>query len=84
MTDIDQIIEQCVEDIWHKYDKDGSGELDKEEARAFAEKILGPAAASFSDDDFENIFLEFDGDGSGKIDKKEMASFIKRVTGLQY
>ena len=85
MGDVDKILQQCVEDIWHKYDEDNSGELDKEEARQFAAAILGKDnVANFSDEDFDICFREFDDDGSGKIDKAEMVLFIKKVTGLTY
>ena len=29
MSDIDSIIEKCIDDIWKTYDKDNSGFLDK-------------------------------------------------------
>ena len=83
MTDVDLILNQCVDDIWDNYDKDGSGSLDKAEAKQFASRILGPEAVkNFSDEDFDICFKEFDEDGSGTIEKAEMAGFIKKVTGL--
>ena len=40
MANIDWIIRQCVEDIWSQFDTDGSGALDKDEARLFVESIM--------------------------------------------
>ena len=84
MTDLDQIIEQCVKDVWGKFDTDNSGVLDINESRNFVNLLLGKAALAFSDEDFEVIFKEFDGDGNGVIDKSEMAEFLKRALGLNY
>ncbi len=35
MADIDAVINKCVDDIWREYDKDNSGELDREETKKF-------------------------------------------------
>ena len=32
---IDDILEQCIEEIWCQYDKDKSGQLDREECKEF-------------------------------------------------
>ena len=84
---IDTVIAKCVDDIWAEYDKDGNGNLDKEETKAFVKKTLvdmeqGQEGGEFSDEDFEACFKEFDKDGSGTIEKDEMAIFIKKVAGL--
>ena len=33
MSEIDIVIAKCVDEIWSKYDKDNSGELDKNETK---------------------------------------------------
>ena len=83
-TSIDAVIAKCVDDIWKEYDKDGNGNLDKEETKAFVKKTLTEMAGGdeFSEDDFDACFKEFDKDGSGTIEKDEMAVFIKKVAGL--
>ena len=63
MTDIDCIITQCVEDLWCKFDKDQSGELDYIETKALVVFILGGTAQMFSDEEFNMIFKEFDQNG---------------------
>ena len=35
MSEIDEVIDNCIDDIWSTYDKDNSGYLDKQETRAF-------------------------------------------------
>ena len=83
-TSIDTVISKCVDDIWAEYDKDGNGNLDKKETKAFVMKTLAEMAGNeeFSDEDFEQCFKEFDKDGNGTIEKDEMAIFIKKVAGL--
>ena len=86
MANLDEVINNCVDDIWAQYDVDNSGFLDKEETRQFVRntiKEMGEAGESeFSNEDFEQCFKEFDDDGSGTIEKDEMAKFIKKVAGL--
>ena len=83
-TDIDTIINKCVDDIWDKYDKDMSGFLDKEETKAFVKDTMQEMSdnGEWKDEEFEKCFAEFDKDGSGTIEKAEMTLFIKKVAGL--
>ena len=84
MADLDQVIGNCVDDIFAIYDVDNSGSLDKEETKKFIIKTLAEvtSADDFSEEDFDLCFWEFDKDGSGTIEKDEMAEFIKNVAGL--
>ena len=84
MADLDEVIANCVDDIWAIYDVDNSGYLDKDETRNFVKKTLHDMSDSgeFSEEDFDACFKEFDKDGSGTIEKDEMAEFIKNVAGL--
>ena len=84
MADLDEVIRNCVDDIWAQYDVDNSGFLDKDETRNFVKKTLHDMSDSgeFSEEDFDACFKEFDKDGSGTIEKDEMAEFIKNVAGL--
>ncbi len=84
MTDIDSIIEKCIDDIWRTYDKDNSGYLDKVETKQFVKNTLTELGerGEFSQGDFEDCFNKFDKDGSGTISKDEMKIFIKKVAGL--
>ena len=84
-SQLNSVIEKCVNDIWQEYDKDGNGYLDKEETKAFVKNTLSEMNdnASIEDQDFEDTFKEFDKDGSGTIEKDEMAAFIKKVAGIE-
>ena len=84
MSDIDTIIEKCIDDIWKQYDKDNSGFLDKSETKNFIKNTLSEMGESgeFSEADFAACFKEFDKDNSGTITKDEMKIFIKKVAGL--
>ena len=67
MTDLDQIISQCVLDIWDRFDTDHSGTLDYIETKKLVEFILGPHAKKFTDSEFRFIFNEFDKNGDELI-----------------
>lgn len=58
MSNIEAIIDKCIEDIWQTYDKDGNGSLDKDETRNFVKNILSETDKDmhFSDADFEVCF----------------------------
>ena len=72
---------QFIEDTWFKYDKDGNGELDKEETRKFMNEAIKSINPSYkdSDEEFEKVFNLCDADNSGYIDKEEMNLFIKTL-----
>ena len=40
MSEIDQVISKCVDEIWTKYDDDGNGYLDKDETKRFVKDTL--------------------------------------------
>jgi Ca2+-binding EF-hand superfamily protein len=83
--DINEVLRQCIDDIWNEYDTDGSGVLEKPEAKLFVTgilKSLGINNGLFSDADFETCYRDTDTDGNGVISKDEMRDFIKNVAGL--
>jgi Ca2+-binding EF-hand superfamily protein len=72
-----------IDNIWQRYDTDGNGSLDLDEARFFVKDIL----KGLGDDD-ENLFSEkvylamfksFDEDMSGTLEKEELHGFIKKL-----
>ncbi len=72
-----------MQDIWDSYDNDGSGTLDKEEARKFVGQTLtDTGTGSFSDAEFDECFNQFDKNGDGVISKGEMVQFIKSVANI--
>ena len=88
-TDIEQIINDTVNDIWNEFDTDRSGSLDKAETRRFVNQCMGSMNRSgigqdggVSDEEFETIFAQFDKDGSGFIERDEMAIVVRKLSGL--
>ena len=81
MADMDAVITKCVNDIWHDYDTNGDGILDKEETKAFVRETLQDMndGKEFREADWMDCFKAFDKDGSGSIEKPEMVTFIKHV-----
>jgi Ca2+-binding EF-hand superfamily protein len=80
--ELEKTIKLRVDEIWHNYDEDNSGQLDKPEAKKFTTHILkamrGPKY-NVSTGVLEAWFREFDTDNSGTISKEEMVNFIKKV-----
>jgi Ca2+-binding EF-hand superfamily protein len=74
-----------IESIWDKYDVDGSGDLDREETRAFVlnmgNLVGSEGMGEISDEDFNDVFNMFDADKSGTVEKDEMVDFIKHFLG---
>uniref|UniRef100_A0A6C0HGG5 EF-hand domain-containing protein n=1 Tax=viral metagenome TaxID=1070528 RepID=A0A6C0HGG5_9ZZZZ len=84
MSDIDAVINKCVDDIWKEYGKKGSESLSKDDTKKFVMNTLSDMedVEPFTEADFEACFKEFDLDGSGTIEKEEMVTFIKKMSGL--
>ena len=73
---LDRIVNKQVEEIWGKFDDDGNGILDVEEARKFFKHYLdemGEDGSALTDEQFKDTFEQFDDDKSGTIDKEEMS-----------
>ena len=75
----DSAIMSVINQYWHKYDEDGSGELDKDETKKFVQEAIGGmgGADEFTSEAFDAIFETFDKDGSGTIEKDEMIEFLR-------
>ena len=84
MPTVDSIIGEAVDSIWQKYDKDNSGQLDREETMRFFQKTLNELGETeeFDEKYFEEAFEAFDKDGSGTISQLEMHIFIKQMVDL--
>jgi Ca2+-binding EF-hand superfamily protein len=67
-----KVVKDYVEELWHLYDADNSGVLDKQETMTFIEDNYG----EISGDVFDKIFTQFDADNSGTIEKSEIVDFI--------
>lgn len=80
---MEDAIVTVVNNVWGKYDKDGSGTLDKAEAMKFVEDSLGQMTGEFkfTPADYDAFFKDLDKDGSGDVDKEEMFRFVRQVCG---
>ena len=69
MPTVDSIIGEAVDSIWQRYDKDNSGQLDREETMKFFRETLYELGETedFDEKYFEKAFEAFDKDGSGTI-----------------
>ena len=85
--EIDDILVQCIDRLWNKYDDDNSGYLDKSETKVFIRESLYGETGEMDEDiltekQFNACFEIFDSDGSGTVSKAEMLYFIKIITGF--
>ena len=68
-----------IQRAFHKFDADGSGELDREEFEQ-AMLFLG---LRLSSKELDALFQVTDADGSGNIDLDEFASMVKRLLKIK-
>ena len=77
------MLSQVIDNIWEKYDTDGNGSLDIDEARHFVKDILKDLGDEdgnvFSEDVYRAMFITFDEDDSGSLEKPELYLFIKNM-----
>ena len=82
---MEDMIKQCVDDVWEIYDEDRGGSLDRDECKAFVLDMLQVLNENFDpdrfdDDLFDKQFRVFDLDRSGTLEKNEMAALIKNLS----
>lgn len=69
--------------MWTKYDSDGNGYLDKDEAKPYIEHVAkiieAERAKNYQQDKFDELFDLFDEDQNGFLSKAEMATLIKKT-----
>jgi len=69
---------QTIDQIWGRYDKDNSGELDKLETLNFLNEFLAMRnKPSVTIEQFNIFFKKFDVNGDNMIEKSEMARFVR-------
>ena len=74
----DQKERQRVEEIWAKFDVDGSGVLNREEGKAFLmQELENMTGQPPTDEEIERNFSIIDEDGNGSLDKEEVLKFLK-------
>ncbi|KAF0684953.1 Aste57867_23110 [Aphanomyces stellatus] len=85
MSEIEQAVNACIEDIWASYDTDKNGFLDRDETKQFVEAVLAKMQEDGVDVDpmdFDECFDGYDKNGDGKLSKKEMRVFVEQLMGL--
>lgn len=67
--------EKDPREVFNKFDKDGSGEIDKDELRMVFNQIGKDA----SDREIDRVMTQFDIDGSGSIELDEFVDFLQQL-----
>ena len=71
--------------IFNEVDDDESGELDRDEAKIFFEKVnmdrkkRGESVLTLTDENFDKLFAEADADNSGNIDFEEIVEIMSKI-----
>lgn len=75
------LVDKMIQDVWAQYDKDKSGNLNRNEARKFLKKALTDLheGEKFTESKFSEIYAEIDRNKSGSISQKEMRVFIRQL-----
>ncbi len=88
---LENALETLVIQIWDKYDEDGNGLLNKEEAQKFVNDILNDitpgqciqaANEPTTPDGFDEVFSKIDINGDGAVSQNEMLVYFKFLGGL--
>merc|ERR1712194_322670 len=83
--DLKKFIDEEIDEVWHRFDVDDSGELDQEELRGMIDEVYRYQGYANKEDwlsagDFDMVWSAFDNDGSGLVDKEEFRSYVKKYT----
>mmetsp|Transcript_66816 Transcript_66816/g.186505 ORF Transcript_66816/g.186505 Transcript_66816/m.186505 type:complete len:536 (-) Transcript_66816:102-1709(-) len=77
--ELTSLSEEDIVDMWVRYDKDGSGEIDRDECRLMLADVMEVTSGHrhVSDDLLEMIFADMDVDGGGSIDREEFSQYLR-------
>lgn len=82
--DLSHFTDEEIDEAWHRYDVDDSGELDSEEMRVLLLEVKKyqekKEHVDLSPSEFTDIWNAFDNDLDGTIDKDEFRSFVKKYS----
>ena len=79
---VDQV-NDIVDELFEKFDKDRSGALDRRETRNLVNQVLvdqGKLQSSYSA--FNTFFTEFDINGDNLLSRREMANFVRKFIDM--
>eukprot|EP00354_Favella_ehrenbergii_P003782 CAMPEP_0170453904 /NCGR_PEP_ID=MMETSP0123-20130129/2342_1 /TAXON_ID=182087 /ORGANISM="Favella ehrenbergii, Strain Fehren 1" /LENGTH=122 /DNA_ID=CAMNT_0010716455 /DNA_START=1 /DNA_END=369 /DNA_ORIENTATION=- len=84
MSDLDVIVTHCVKRLWHRFDADNSGSLDRQEARRMLQSssVGFGLARHLEEEDFDKMFDELDENSNGLIERHEMVTMLRLVLGI--
>ena len=82
MTDLNEIIRNCIDDIWKHLNCSDSDAIDKLQIKKVVCTML--STNEHISDDFESEFTKFGKTDSSKMDKQELNNFIKFMHGIPY
>ena len=84
---MEETIDQIIDSLWFRYDENGDGELELEEAHNFFSDVLREsglhANKKIEESSVKEMFSDFDLDKNNKISKKEMRRSIGKLIGLR-
>lgn len=69
---------KLIDTIWEKYDEDGNGTINQEEAKQFIQEFLGHGV-TYDQEYLLRLFSQVDTNHDGQVDKEEMNFFITSI-----
>eukprot|EP00406_Dinophysis_acuminata_P073293 CAMPEP_0179243954 /NCGR_PEP_ID=MMETSP0797-20121207/17808_1 /TAXON_ID=47934 /ORGANISM="Dinophysis acuminata, Strain DAEP01" /LENGTH=576 /DNA_ID=CAMNT_0020951455 /DNA_START=83 /DNA_END=1814 /DNA_ORIENTATION=+ len=82
--DLSHFTDEEIDEAWHRYDVDDSGELDSEEMKVLLLEVKKyqekKEHVDLSPSEFTDVWNAFDNDLDGTIDKDEFRSFVKKYS----
>ena len=73
-------VNSTLDDVYRKYDKDGSGGLDHEETRNFLNDMMKRNNHTVTDAELNNFIQQVDKNGDGSLQKDEIYELYKRIS----
>ena len=85
---MDDVVKKCIGDIWHQYDPENTGYLNRDQAKLFVKQTLTEFVGKDMIDEiwqeatFEAAFTDYVDEEEETISKADMSSFIKKVADM--
>jgi len=73
-------VNSTLDDVYRKYDKDGSGGLDHEETRNFLNDMMKRNNQTVSEGELNNFIQQVDKNRDGSLQKDEIFDLYKRIS----
>ena len=77
-----QRVKVALDQIWEKFDTDGSGQIEKTEMRAILLDLYEYMGVTTTEEALDAKFKELDVDNNGSISKLEMTTFVHQVFNM--